>query len=85
MKAHDLFGLLIRTTGLAGLVLGWYLGAGVFYNFDGDTVTAYALASLPTVAAGLILIFGADPIVWLSYREVRRNSAKPPAPERSDV
>jgi pilus assembly protein TadC len=74
MKSHDLFGVILRTIGVMSLVYGLWMGTGVIAPEEGYGAEEYAASAIVLVTLGLLFLFGADIIVFLSYRRWPKDS-----------
>ena len=71
MDVRDIFGIVVRTAGLAAIVHGMPGLQGMFNPPDEYTRMNYFVGYGGEIVLGLILLFGADFIVWFSYRNSR--------------
>jgi hypothetical protein len=83
MKASEIFGLIVRSTGFLTVVYSlWNLLTGVDYFFEnvlqlsqdsdnGATFSCFVLG-MPGLVFGLLLFFLADAVVRLAYRDHSR-------------
>jgi hypothetical protein len=67
MDARDVFGIIVRSVGLAGIVHGLPGLQGILNPPEGFDSLNYLVGYGTEVVGGLVLLFGAGPIVWLSY------------------
>ena len=57
MKAIDIFGIIVRTTGLLLVVYGgWNLEAAFYYLFAPGDAAVYFVYGAPTVFVGILLM-----------------------------
>lgn len=75
MKAKDLFGLLIRVVGLAGVIWGLFYVISAVYCFtggqpaEGFTANDYLLAGIVTLVLGIYFLRGAPHVLRFAYPE----------------
>jgi hypothetical protein len=68
MKAIDIFGIIVRTTGLFLVVYGgWNLEAAFYYLFAPGNAGAYCVYGAPTVLGGILLLLLGRFIVRICY------------------
>ena len=80
MKARDIFGIVIRTFGVAVLLYGfWYLSFAVAHACGmpqerPDDMAAYFTSGIPAVLLGIVLLRCARQLVRFSYPGDRDDS-----------
>jgi hypothetical protein len=85
MTIRDIFGLIVRLTGLGFAVMAFLDAVHVVLHLLGaDPQSSYgagplALATVSYGLAGFALLFGADRITALAYRSADRSSESPPS------
>jgi hypothetical protein len=68
MKAIDIFGIIVRATGLYLVVYGgWNLEAAFRYLFDSGDTAAYFIYGVPTFLGGILLMVLGRFIVRICY------------------
>jgi hypothetical protein len=84
MTIRDIFGLVVRLTGLGFAVMAFFDALHfVLHLLGADAQSSYSIGNIAIATvwyglAGLGLLFGADRITALAYRGVDRSSESPP-------
>lgn len=68
MKAHELFGVIVRSIGFFILVLGLLIAVRMVIPIEGINHWEYLQSISALCGLGLICLFGADRIVRAAYR-----------------
>lgn len=79
MKAHDWFGIIVRSVGFGFLVYGGYSALGMLWPDPEFSRMDYVPGCSAVISVGLVLFFGAETIVRVAYRHEFTNRT-PPAP-----
>ena len=80
MKAHDWFGLIVRSVGLISFVHGGYSSIGLLAPDPEFSRIDYLPGCAVAIFLGLLLIVEADTVVAVSYRHNLRNQTPPLPP-----
>jgi hypothetical protein len=67
MSPREVFGIIVRTTGLLAILYGVGGMIGVFFPEAPYRSVDYLIGSGPWIVVGVILFFGADSVVSLAY------------------
>ncbi|HEY1598273.1 MAG TPA: hypothetical protein VGG64_01635 [Pirellulales bacterium] len=74
MNARDIFGLIVRTAGIIGILHGLPGLNGIFNPAEGYTAMNYLMGYGTEAVGGLLMLVFAEPIAWLSYLGTRHTA-----------